>query len=71
MTIGNGSLFKEGFAIASRDTHLMPPDSKPTADTNIPISNQLRDTLRVECAKRGGLSYDQLLRAELQLKLGE
>lgn len=49
----------------------MPPDSKPTADTNIPISNQLRDTLRVECAKRGGLSYDQLLRAELQLELGE
>ena len=49
----------------------MPPESKPTADTNIPVSNQLRDTLRVECAKRGGLSYDQLLREELQLKLGE
>ena len=49
----------------------MPPTSKPTADTNIPVSNQLRDTLRVECAKRGGLSYDQLLRRELELGLGE
>jgi hypothetical protein len=49
----------------------MPQTSRPTADTNIPISAPLRDTLRVECAKRGGLSYDQLLREELQLKLGE
>lgn len=49
----------------------MPQASTPTADTNIPVSKQLRDTLRVECAKRGGLSYDQLLREELQLTLGE
>jgi hypothetical protein len=49
----------------------MTQGSNLTADTNIPISSQLRDALRIECAKRGGLSYDQLLRQELQLKLGE
>lgn len=49
----------------------MPQDTTPKADTNIPISSQLRDTLRVECVQRGGLSYDRLLREELQLELGD
>lgn len=49
----------------------MPPVSNPTADTNIPISSQLRDTPRIECAKRGAPSYDHLVHGELQLGLGD
>jgi predicted DNA binding CopG/RHH family protein len=48
----------------------MTQDTTPKATTNVSISEQLRDKLRIECAKRG-LSYDQLLRAELDLELEE
>jgi predicted DNA binding CopG/RHH family protein len=48
----------------------MAQNTTPKVTTNIPISSPLRDALRIECAKRG-ISYDQLLRAELDLELEE